>query len=310
MARCCKILSTKHREESTVVAVVSREVRTSGKKAQRGKVVWSVIHDDDTLFLFLLLSLLLLLPTDFSCYFSSSPHTHSKSSKSINRQASSCCYPTDQTKSILFCCLIIYTRSSHQSFNMHRDNLSVKVMMRETGSRVQRRLSPHMDVLKEQKIASAVAVYIEKSVRFNMAVVEETDCPPPLIVTSRSDVWYTNSDYQKMRNRERALTKELAKSFPNSNFAVDGVESLVYRRAKIDRVFRARECVLKLQTLPQDAFAKVYQNTGEASTKLALQKAETNYNEVYNNTSEGNESTDDISLGSSTPSSGPAAPSE
>jgi ribosome-associated translation inhibitor RaiA len=168
---------------------------------------------------------------------------------------------------------------------MSRDYITDKIMRAARSSRMKRRLSlsPHIDARKFGKAAETPAEgnNTKKSVRFSDEIDHRLcSLPPPLALVSRSEMWYTKSEYQKMRNRETKLIKQLAKSFPNSKFAVDGVESVEYRRQKVERVLKARECVLKLQTLPQDAFASICANSTKISAQLAREKGESNASEI------------------------------
>jgi hypothetical protein len=168
---------------------------------------------------------------------------------------------------------------------MYQDNNTI--VMRATGRprRIQRRLSPHIDAHNHHKAEGAAArsthvpepdSVITKNVRFNLYCEHgrKYRCPPsPLVSANPSDIWYTKKDYNKMKQRETHLIKELARTFPNTTFAVDGVESVEYRRRKIERVQKARQCVLRLQNLPQDAFATIYGRITGESAKHARRKA-------------------------------------
>jgi hypothetical protein len=186
---------------------------------------------------------------------------------------------------------------------MHRENITI--IMRTTERpirRMQRRLSPHIDARQYEKrgvdvVASTATAAtgssaVKKNVQFNLD--SETHsvncCPPsPLTLVKPCEIWYTKKDYIQMKQREAHLIKELAKTFPNSKFAIDGVESVEYRRRKIERVRKARQCVLKLQNLPQEAFAMIYGKSADVSATLAHEKGIYNANEVITIWSQGEE---------------------
>jgi hypothetical protein len=100
------------------------------------------------------------------------------------------------------------------------------------------------------------------------------------LVGNPDKLYYSKREYLRMRIRETQLTKELAQTFPKCNFAIDGVESFEYRVAKMERIQQARECVLKLQSLPDLAFVELYRKSSKLSSKLARKKGLYTENEV------------------------------
>lgn len=50
--------------------------------------------------------------------------------------------------------------------------------------------------------------------------------------TLKDLLWFCSKDYKQMRQRELLLSREISKSYLDSAFSVDGVESLSYRKAR------------------------------------------------------------------------------
>jgi hypothetical protein len=173
------------------------------------------------------------------------------------------------------------------------DEEETTIIMQITGRprRMQRRLSPHVDTRQHEKRGIALEAstgpslssLITKNLQFNLDAVNDHEgcCSlSPLVSVQPSEIWYTKKDYKKMKQREAQLIEELARTYPKSAFAIDGVESVEYRRQKIDRVHKARHCVLKLQSLPQEVYAMVYGNSTRVSSELAREMGEFNAKEV------------------------------
>jgi hypothetical protein len=111
-----------------------------------------------------------------------------------------------------------------------------------------------------------------KSVRFADTEPEIIGDSSKAIGGNPRKLFYSKTEYKQMRIREAQLMAELEHAFPTCKFAIDGVESLEYRVAKMGRIQRARACVLKLQRLPDQEFVELYCKTSRLSSKVARDK--------------------------------------